>query len=82
MLGGQPIREPVVQHGPFVMNTGQELTEAFEDYQAGRMGQIPRLLSRTSARAARERGRRPRVSRAAKCGRANSVGLACRGSDT
>ena len=41
LLGGAPIREPVVQHGPFVMNTKQEIIEAMEDFQAGRMGTIP-----------------------------------------
>ncbi|WP_433224676.1 pirin family protein [Microtetraspora malaysiensis] len=41
ILGGQPIREPVVAYGPFVMNTKAEIITAMEDYQAGRLGSIP-----------------------------------------
>jgi len=41
LLGGQPIREPIAHYGPFVMNTRQEILEAIEDFQAGRLGQIP-----------------------------------------
>jgi hypothetical protein len=41
ILGGQPIGEPVYAHGPFVMNTRDEIVQAFEDYQAGRLGTVP-----------------------------------------
>jgi redox-sensitive bicupin YhaK (pirin superfamily) len=41
ILGGRPIREPVAWMGPFVMNTREEVVKAFEDYRAGRLGQVP-----------------------------------------
>ena len=41
VLGGRPIREQVARYGPFVMNTRDELEQAFADYRAGRMGSVP-----------------------------------------
>jgi redox-sensitive bicupin YhaK (pirin superfamily) len=40
VMDGEPIAEPVVGHGPFVMNSQTEIRQAFEDYQLGRMGSI------------------------------------------
>lgn len=38
LMGGEPIAEPIVASGPFVMNTEQEIRTAMMDYQSGRMG--------------------------------------------
>lgn len=38
LVAGQPLNEPVARHGPFVMNSEEELRQAFEDYRAGRLG--------------------------------------------
>ena len=36
LVAGQPINEPIARRGPFVMNSEEQLREAFDDYQAGR----------------------------------------------
>ncbi|PWU03297.1 MAG: short-chain dehydrogenase [Candidatus Melainabacteria bacterium] len=40
VMAGKPIAEPVASYGPFVMNSKQELIQAVDDYQAGRMGHL------------------------------------------
>ncbi len=41
LLGGEPLNEPVVGHGPFVMNTHEEIAQAVRDFNSGRFGQMP-----------------------------------------
>jgi quercetin 2,3-dioxygenase len=41
LLGGLPLREPIAHYGPFLMNTRQQIVEAIDDFNAGRMGTIP-----------------------------------------
>jgi redox-sensitive bicupin YhaK (pirin superfamily) len=40
VMDGAPIAEPIVGHGPFVMNSRAEIERAFQDYQLGRMGEL------------------------------------------
>jgi len=42
-LSGEPIGEPIAAQGPFVMNTPDEIREAVQEYQAGKMGRLSRL---------------------------------------
>jgi redox-sensitive bicupin YhaK (pirin superfamily) len=42
LLAGAPLREPVARYGPFVMNTRDEIVEAFDDFRSGKLGGIDR----------------------------------------
>ncbi|HXN15253.1 MAG TPA: pirin-like C-terminal cupin domain-containing protein, partial [Usitatibacter sp.] len=40
VLSGEPLGEPIVGYGPFVMNTQQQISEAIEDFNSGRFGEV------------------------------------------
>ena len=40
LIAGKPLKEPIAAHGPFVMNTVEEIQQAFADYQSGKLGEI------------------------------------------
>ena len=40
VMSGEPLNEPVVPHGPFVMNTKEEIQKAYEDYYDGKFGYL------------------------------------------
>jgi hypothetical protein len=40
LLAGKPLHEPVVSHGPFVMNSKKEILDALRDFEAGKMGHL------------------------------------------
>lgn len=40
LLGGQPLNEPVVSYGPFVMNSREQINQCYQNYRAGRMGEL------------------------------------------
>lgn len=41
LLSGEPIKEPIVGHGPFVMNSQEEIVQAIDDFNSGRFGLMP-----------------------------------------
>ena len=38
LIAGKPLKEPIVQHGPFVMNTKEEIEQTFNDYRCAKNG--------------------------------------------
>jgi redox-sensitive bicupin YhaK (pirin superfamily) len=52
VLGGEPIDEPIVGYGPFVMNTKEEIRQAIDDFNSGRFGRIPPVEVARTAQAA------------------------------
>jgi len=52
LLSGEPIAEPIVGYGPFVMNSRQEIETAFRDFQGGKFGRMPPLHAAAESRTA------------------------------
>jgi quercetin 2,3-dioxygenase len=46
LLAGKPLREPIVQYGPFVMNTRDEIEQALRDYESGQLALTPEQIRR------------------------------------
>ena len=49
LIAGVPLNEPIARHGPFVMNTWEEIEQAFEDYRSGKLGAIEGAEERYAA---------------------------------
>lgn len=49
LIAGIPLREPIARHGPFVMNTWEQIEQAFRDYQSGKLGRIEGAEGRYAA---------------------------------